>query len=704
MTEFCQSVGYSQAFNTIDAAAGHQIEEASFLRSKFYDQDYIQLWTRNGGNSLQYTHWILDAALQRSYITGDLKFLGDQLPGMLAMWDEWQPFYDTNVSLYYYYPTKDAQEFSLPGYVAGPHNVTIQNRGPYTYRPSHNGYMIANARAIAMAASIANNQTVQENFTNIADTIETAMYQHLWDHQLNFFMDVIRTNNPNLTRLTGREEVGAFPYRFGVGLSTQYMNGAVHALFDPTSFLTQYGPTTLETSNQYYFALKPTTYCCYWNGQSWPFSTAQVLDSLAHIYRTGNSSLSAQQYYQYLRMYALTQYKDGIPYVAESHYPEIDRWSADSTNHSEHYDHSTNNYNVLTGLLGVVPQASDVFQINPIIPSNWTYFAIENLPYHSHLMTVIYDTTGQRYNMTPGLTIYMDGKQIHQQSSGISASVALPNNSMSASAMTPVNIAANPNGYSGFPYANATSTGGSDSPAKANDGYLFYDTTPDNRWTNNGSTSVNDTLQVTFPRPRNFSSVTLAIYSDRARGGVIDCPAAIELYGSNGLIKNVSNFKCLPNDRNTISFPMVESQFIAVNMFIKPSYGVGVCELEVWVPPNLGPNFYAVDEYVVGADVLNMNGTYVVGNMTNTTTVEFGGIQASSSNAQPIMLSYANNGSQVEVGMTVNFMNPTNLSFASTGNSFSTMNMTVPLLAGANVVQFTGGNENLQYEMLTVLV
>lgn len=319
-------------------------------------------------------------------------------------------------------------------------------------------------------------------------------------------------------------------------------------------------------------------------------------------------------------------------------------------------------------------------------------------------MTVIYDTTGQRYNMTPGLTIYMDGKQIHQQSSGISASVALPNNSMSASAMTAVNIAANPNGYSGFPYANATSTGGSDSPAKANDGYLFYDTTPDNRWTNNGSTSVNDTLQVTFPRPRNFSSVTLAIYSDRARGGVIDCPAAIELYGSNGLIKNVSNFKCLPNDRNTISFPMVESQFIAVNMFIKPSYGVGVCELEVWVPPNLGPNFYAVDGYVVGADVLNMNGTYVVGNMTNTTTVEFGGIQASSSIAQPIMLSYANNGSQVEVGMTVNFMNPTNLSFASTGNSFSTMNMTVPLLAGANVVQFTGGNENLQYEMLTVLV
>lgn len=37
-------------------------------------------------------------------------------------------------------------------------------------------------------------------------------------------------------------------------------------------------------------------------------------------------------------MYATTQHKNGVPYVAESHYPSMDAWSADSTNHSEHYD------------------------------------------------------------------------------------------------------------------------------------------------------------------------------------------------------------------------------------------------------------------------------------------------------------------------------------------------------------------------------
>jgi hypothetical protein len=56
------------------------------------------------------------------------------------------------------------------------------------------------------------------------------------------------------------------------------------------------------------------------------------------MYRSGNTSVSAEQYVQYLDMYATTQHKDGLPYVAESHYPDLDAWSADTPNHSEHYD------------------------------------------------------------------------------------------------------------------------------------------------------------------------------------------------------------------------------------------------------------------------------------------------------------------------------------------------------------------------------
>ena len=121
-----------------------------------------------------------------------------------------------------------------------------------------------------------------------------------------------------------------------------------------------------------------------------------------------------------------------------------------------------------------------------------------------------------------------------------------------------------------------------DAPFKANDGYLFYDSIPDNRWTNYQSPNSNDTLQITFPRPRNISSVTLALYSDVSRRGSVDVPASIEIYGSSGLVANLSDASTfVANDRNTFAFTEVETEFVAVNMFNKPNVFVGVCELEV---------------------------------------------------------------------------------------------------------------------------
>ena len=74
-------------------------------------------------------------------------------------------------------------------------------------------------------------------------------------------MDVIRPNNPNLTRLTGREQVGLFPYRFAIGLNESYAQPAVDSMFDPNGFLAAYGPTTLEIRNEWFMATKPDSYC-----------------------------------------------------------------------------------------------------------------------------------------------------------------------------------------------------------------------------------------------------------------------------------------------------------------------------------------------------------------------------------------------------------------------------------------------------------
>ena len=126
ITEFMQPVGYAQALNTIDAAAGHQIDEARWLRSQVYDDDYILAYTRGPANSTQYTHWILDAMFRRSQVNGDTKYTTEQLSDMAKLWYYWDYTYDFAAGLYYYTPNWDAQEFSLPGYIVAPDGGQLQ--------------------------------------------------------------------------------------------------------------------------------------------------------------------------------------------------------------------------------------------------------------------------------------------------------------------------------------------------------------------------------------------------------------------------------------------------------------------------------------------------------------------------------------------------------------------------------------------------
>jgi hypothetical protein len=344
--------------------------------------------------------------------------------------------------------------------------------------------MVANARAIATVAGFTNSTAnITSLFTSTAKSLEEAMYKTLWDPVQKFFVDVIRSNTPALTPIKGREAVGLYPFRFGIGLEANHTTAA-KSLFDPNGFQAPYGPTTLESRNQFFDAKKPGS----WNGQSWPFSTAHILKSLAAIYRSGSSSVDTDQYVQYIRTYAATQQKNGKPYVAQSHYPYENAWSTDVSNHSEHHDHSTNNDDVITGLLGIIPRSDEVLEIAPIVPKNWKYFAIESLPYHGHLITVLYDADGSRYKCGASLCVYVDGVQVLKENRKYPvheiiplATVAVSPFPMFPAAFVPVNLASNPYGSGHYPLAEATYTHPADSPYKAIDGYLFYDSVPDSK-------------------------------------------------------------------------------------------------------------------------------------------------------------------------------------------------------------------------------
>jgi hypothetical protein len=143
---------------------------------------------------------------------------------------------------------------------------------------------------------------------------------------------------------------------------------------------------------------------------------------------------------------------------------------------------------LITGLIGLIPRADDTLEVSPIVPSEWTYFALENVPYHGFLITILYDKDGSRYNAGAGLSLYANGKKIYHGKKVGRVTAQLPGNhaqqpDSSSKAPMPVNVnvAANPYGLGLWPRASATYTWIYDDPYKAIDGVLFYDSEPDNR-------------------------------------------------------------------------------------------------------------------------------------------------------------------------------------------------------------------------------
>ena len=68
---------------------------------------------------------------------------------------------------------------------------------------------------------------------------------------------------------------------------------------------------------------------------------------------------------------------------------------------------------MITGLIGLRPRADGRIVLHPLLPPQaWSYFAIDALPYHGHLLTVLWDATGKRYGLGKGMMLMVDGKRV----------------------------------------------------------------------------------------------------------------------------------------------------------------------------------------------------------------------------------------------------------------------------------------------------
>ena len=111
-----------------------------------------------------------------------------------------------------------------------------------------------------------------------------------------------------------------------------------------------------------------------------------------------------------------SQHKRGMPYIGEYLDETTVYWLKGDQERSRYYNHSTFNDLIITGLCGLRPRADRTIEVSPLLPSNkWAYFCIDNIPYHGHTLTIVYDRDGDRYHAGKGLRVFVDGQQKGQR-------------------------------------------------------------------------------------------------------------------------------------------------------------------------------------------------------------------------------------------------------------------------------------------------
>jgi len=90
-------------------------------------------------------------------------------------------------------------------------------------------------------------------------------------------------------------------------------------------------------------------------------------------------------------------------------------WLKGDQERSRYYNHSTFNDLIITGLVGLRPRADHTVEVNPLLPDGrWDWFCLDNLLYHGHYLTILWDKYGDRYHRGKGLLVLVDGKIVGQ--------------------------------------------------------------------------------------------------------------------------------------------------------------------------------------------------------------------------------------------------------------------------------------------------
>jgi hypothetical protein len=403
LTEFIQPVSHAGPYNTVSCALGHQIAEGRWLRDARLLDEYTTFWFRSGQGRgpaehfHQFSSWVAAALWERYLVTHDSRFVVGLLDELVADYRRWESERRRNDGLFWQHDVRDGMEESISG-----------GRQAKNVRPTINSYMAANAQAIAQIAELAGRVDVAAEFTAKSQALREAMIEAMWDEDAKFFR--VRFEDGQLS--DAREAIGYIPWMFG--LARPEHAEAWSQIKDPKGFWAPYGITTAERRHPEFRTHGTGT--CEWDGAVWPFATSQTLTGMADVLRGPEQRfVTRRDYFEQLLRYANSHQQDGAAYIGEYLDERTGAWliTGRKAQRSKFYNHSTFNDLVISGLVGLVPRAGDVVEVEPLLPPDaWDWFCLDGVPYHDRQVTIVWDRTGQRYDKGAGLAVWIDGREI----------------------------------------------------------------------------------------------------------------------------------------------------------------------------------------------------------------------------------------------------------------------------------------------------
>jgi hypothetical protein len=524
-TEFIDRPFWSGAYGSISCPAGHQLYEARWLRHPRYARDYLRYWFRTpGAQPRRYSTWLADAAWAVHCVWPDDAIIKDLLPDLKKNYEGWEKdHFVKDVGLFWQTGHDDGMEININS-----RQTKDAVRGAPGFRPTLNAYLYADALAIARIAKLAGDADTEKQYKAKAAGLKENLQKKLWDPKRTFFLQMYKQDEVkdgdaikalSLTYQTGkyagnehgREEIGYVPWQFN--MPDAGYEAAWKYLMDPKYFYADRGPTTVER-NDPLFKLSKT--CCWWSGQSWPYATTQTLVAMANLLNNyKQDQVTKADYVKLLTAYAKTHRKDGKPYIAEACHPDSGSWDGhDSYNHSEHYFHSGYCDLIITGLVGLRPRDDDTVEVNPLVPDDWDYFALDGICYHDHRqVTILWDRTGKRYGQGAGFHILVAGKKIASAEKLQRLTAKLPPHGNIGYITSMVNYAVNNDGRY-YPHVSASYSNPKTPVHNVNDGTYWYHQSPPNRWTCEGTKNSKDWIEIDFGIKRRLLYAKLYFLDD----------------------------------------------------------------------------------------------------------------------------------------------------------------------------------------------